>query len=125
MTAESIATALGGRRVGNGWIARCPAHDDRTPSLSILDADDRTVLVHCHAGCEQDAVIAALRSRGLWSEKRMDAARFVRSKRNLTGNRNTRTQAALQIWRAASPSDDTLVEVYLKARGITIPRRRS
>ena len=38
MTAEAIAKALGGRKAGGGWTARCPAHDDRTPSLSIQDA---------------------------------------------------------------------------------------
>ena len=39
MNAETIAKALGGRRTGGGWMARCPAHEDRTPSLSIRDAD--------------------------------------------------------------------------------------
>ena len=39
MTAESIARALGGRSAGLSWIARCPAHDDREPSLSIREAD--------------------------------------------------------------------------------------
>ena len=38
MTAETMAKALGGRKVGQGWTARCPAHDDREPSLSIRDA---------------------------------------------------------------------------------------
>ena len=61
MTAETIAKALGGRKAGGGWTARCPAHDDRTPSLSIRDADDGKVLVRCHAGCDQERVIAALR----------------------------------------------------------------
>jgi putative DNA primase/helicase len=45
-----------------------PAHDDHKPSLSIRDADGGKVLVRCHAGCEQEQVIAALRSRGLWTE---------------------------------------------------------
>ena len=35
MTAQAIAKALGGRKVGAAWMARCPAHDDREPSLSI------------------------------------------------------------------------------------------
>jgi hypothetical protein len=39
MKAESIAKALGGRRAGGTWMACCPAHDDREPSLSI-DAID-------------------------------------------------------------------------------------
>jgi hypothetical protein len=40
MKAEPIAEALGGRKAGGGWMARCPAHDDRQPSLSIRDTDD-------------------------------------------------------------------------------------
>ena len=47
-------------------MARCPAHDDRKPSLSITDAEDGKILVHCHAGCDQLGVIAVLRSLGLW-----------------------------------------------------------
>jgi hypothetical protein len=66
VNAETIAKALGGRKVGGGWMTRCPAHDDREPSLSIRDGDDDKVLVCCHASCEQEAVIAALRDRGLW-----------------------------------------------------------
>ena len=47
-------------------MARCPAHDDREPSLSISAGKDGKVLVRCHAGCDQRDVIAALRARGLW-----------------------------------------------------------
>jgi hypothetical protein len=47
-------------------MAKCPAHSDKTPSLSIRDAARGRVLIHCHAGCEQSSVIAALRQRGLW-----------------------------------------------------------
>jgi len=65
MTAASIAHALKGRKSGAGWVAKCPAHKDTNPSLSLSDSDG-TVLVHCHAGCEQHAVVAALKTRGLW-----------------------------------------------------------
>ncbi|MGE5568911.1 MAG: CHC2 zinc finger domain-containing protein, partial [Rhodospirillales bacterium] len=68
MTAADIAHALRGRRSGAGWMARCPAHDDRSPSLAIHERDGR-VLVHCFAGCGQEAVIEALRERGLWPER--------------------------------------------------------
>jgi hypothetical protein len=68
MTAADIARALGGRRSGRGWIARCPVHDDSRPSLSINEGDDGKVLVRCHAGCPQEAVISALKERGLWSK---------------------------------------------------------
>jgi len=66
-TAETVALALGGRRVGRQWLAPCPAHEDTDPSLSLRDADDGKVLVHCHAGCGQSDVIGELRSRGLWT----------------------------------------------------------
>jgi hypothetical protein len=62
MTAKTIAT-------GGGWMARCPAYDDHTPSLSIRDAGSK-VLVHCHAGYDQERVTSALRTRGLWSDHR-------------------------------------------------------
>lgn len=68
MTAESIAAALNARRSGSCWMAKCPAHDDRNPSLSIRETDGK-VLLHCHAGCAQRDVIAALKSVGLWQKR--------------------------------------------------------
>ena len=41
------------------WIARCPAHSDKSPSLSIREADDR-VLIHCFASCSACEVVAAV-----------------------------------------------------------------
>jgi putative DNA primase/helicase len=67
MTAAAIAQNLRGRKSGAGWSACCPAHKDRTPSLSLRDVDGK-VLVHCHAGCEQTAVVEALKAKGLWPE---------------------------------------------------------
>lgn len=65
--ASRIARALHGRRNGKGWVARCPAHDDHSPSLSVTSENGK-VLVHCFTGCPQEAVIRALRSIGLWPE---------------------------------------------------------
>lgn len=48
------------KRVGAGWAARCPAHDDKRPSLSVSEGDEGRVLVHCHAGCPTDAIAKAL-----------------------------------------------------------------
>jgi len=68
MTPERIARALGGaRRSGADWMARCPAHEDRNPSLALSERNGK-LLAHCFAGCEQSAVIEALRARGLWPE---------------------------------------------------------
>jgi putative DNA primase/helicase len=65
MNAADLARELGGRKSGAGWVARCPAHEDRNPSLSIRDADGH-ILVHCHAGCTQAALIGALKGHDLW-----------------------------------------------------------
>jgi hypothetical protein len=43
-SAAIVAKALGGRKVGSGWTARCPAHDDRNPSPLIRDGDDGRVV---------------------------------------------------------------------------------
>lgn len=65
--AESIARQLGGAsKSGDNWSCRCPAHDDKRASLSITQSYDGKLLVRCHAGCEQAAVVAELKARGLW-----------------------------------------------------------
>ena len=42
------------------WSARCPAHDDKGPSLSVRETPDGAVLLHCFGGCETADVVAAL-----------------------------------------------------------------
>ena len=59
MTAADLAQRLNARRSGAGWTARCPAHDDRSPSLSIRAGRDGRVLLRCWAGCDTAAVLAA------------------------------------------------------------------
>ena len=44
----------------NRWIARCPAHDDRSPSLSIRELGDGRVLIHDFGGCSATDVLAAV-----------------------------------------------------------------
>ena len=126
MTAEMIAKALGGRKSGGGWVAPCPAHDDCNPSLSICDADDGRVLVRCHAGCDQEQVVAKLRSRGLWPRNgERPLTRFAPSRvdKKTEADRDDvkRTAAADAIWRAARPPDGTLVKPYFVSRGLYLP----
>ena len=48
------------RRMGDDrWMARCPAHGDKSPSLSLAQEGDR-VLIHCFAGCDSDDVLTAV-----------------------------------------------------------------
>lgn len=49
------------RQIGpSRWIARCPAHEDRSPSLSIRELDDGRVLIHDFAGCDPGDVLNAI-----------------------------------------------------------------
>lgn len=48
------------RKVAGGHMARCPAHEDRNPSLSITAGADTRVLLKCHAGCTTEAIVTAL-----------------------------------------------------------------
>jgi len=54
------ATHRAPRKGGSGYVGHCPAHADSTPSLSVSEGADGRLLLHCHAGCTFDAVVAAL-----------------------------------------------------------------
>lgn len=72
LSSEDIARSLGrGREVKGAdgtWNTCCPAHNDSGPSLSVSEKSGR-IMVYCHAGCTQDAVISELKSLGLWQAK--------------------------------------------------------
>lgn len=57
--AELLSRLVAVKKTSKGYEARCPAHEDSDPSLSIKVEDDR-LLLHCHAGCDFDNVLAAL-----------------------------------------------------------------
>ena len=58
---ERVLERLEGvRRSGSGFVARCPAHEDRVPSLSVAEGRRRPVVLWCHAGCSYEAIVAAL-----------------------------------------------------------------
>ncbi|MEU8220901.1 hypothetical protein AB0C47_34735 [Micromonospora taraxaci] len=48
------------KKLPSGYMARCPAHDDGTASLSITSGREHPVVLHCHAGCDRDNVLAGL-----------------------------------------------------------------
>ncbi len=49
------------RRTGDGkWLACCPAHNDKHPSLAIKQTDDGKILIHCFAGCDVEAIVSSL-----------------------------------------------------------------
>jgi putative DNA primase/helicase len=120
---RAIAAAIGGpwHPTGRGVMVRCPAHDDRDPSLHLGEAADGRLLVRCFAGCSQGDVIAALEARGLWPgrSERLPARRAAL--RPAEPDAAWRLDAARRIWGAAGPATGTIVEAYLCARGLTRP----
>ncbi len=125
MPAAQIVRALGGHWHRTSGMARCPAHRDRIPSLSVTD-DLGTVLVHCHAGCRQKAVVSALFKLGLWPVNgastgvRQDSVAIQHeSATKVTELPNG--EFALRIWNAAVDLPGTIAERYLCHRGIKIP----
>lgn len=73
MSADKLLSLLTGvKRTGPGrWIARCPAHEDKRPSLAVRALDDGRVLIHDFAGCSTNDVLAAvgLTLEDLFSER--------------------------------------------------------
>jgi P4 family phage/plasmid primase-like protien len=69
-TVENVVSRLQAKRSGAGWVAKCPAHEDRKPSLSIREGRDGRVLLKCFAGCGLDDVLGAagLTKQDLFSE---------------------------------------------------------
>lgn len=56
----STKTGAQPRRSNNGYLLRCPAHDDKNPSLSVSESSDGKILLHCHAKCTCKDICAAL-----------------------------------------------------------------
>lgn len=76
MSAHALVERLQGvRPSGAGrWVAKCPAHQDRSPSLSIKALQDGTILLHDFGGCSPSDVLAAvgLELRDLFPERSVD-----------------------------------------------------
>lgn len=125
LSARELSAALGGKSIGRGqYMAKCPAHTERTGSLSIRDGYSGP-LVHCFGGCEQRDVIAALQDRGLWPShaehppiRRPSPPRLPSAQREATPEE--RTAYARRIWRDAGPAKGTLAEAFLASRELTL-----
>lgn len=61
MSAERLLSSCSKvRSVGPGeWIACCPAHEDKSPSLTVKELEDGTILAHCFAGCSIEEITLA------------------------------------------------------------------
>src|SRR6185312_8278434 len=95
MNIQDVISKTNARRSGEGWVAKCPAHDDTNPSLSFREADNGKILFKCHASCSYEAIVSAL------------------------GFKKTNPEPAETLWEKALPIvDQSPVAKYFQKRGI-------
>jgi putative DNA primase/helicase len=116
--AQDLARALKGYPSGNGFLCRCPAHDDRHPSLSIRIGRS-ALLFKCFAGCDTREVLRELRdidARAVDSRVAPISPDTVNSE---GGSRETFLRArARDIWDRSRATEGTPVAAYLAARSL-------
>jgi len=106
----------------SSWVARCPAHEDRDPSLSVSVKDGR-VLLHCFAGCAPDEVLGAvgltwkdLRGGESWAWRPPFPSRPKLEPEAPSPEDLERWEA---LWERAKPAHPILTR-YLRARGLSL-----
>lgn len=113
-TGEAIVRRFQGKWHGTQGMCRCPAHDDRTPSLSVT-LGARAVLFHCFAGCTNEAVLRALSDQGIRITQLFDGPSRVHGppvEPTITTSRN-----AVRLWQEAYPLSGSTADQYLQLRG--------
>lgn len=110
---RALVERLGGRWTGNGGLCLCPAHDDRSPSLSVRLGRAR-LLLHCFAGCTARDILDALKAGRLiapGAPVACDAGRDPRQGPDMRA-------AAIRLWGAARAVEHTPAALYLASRGL-------
>ena len=105
------------RPSGKGkWIAQCPAHDDRSPSLSVKEAEDGRLLIHCHAGCGANDVIASLGLEfdDLYPETDRERYDPIAGRRIQKSERQYYYEAQLHIYESMRRQGEMLTDSELK-----------
>jgi hypothetical protein len=109
---RALVERLGGHWTSNGGMCRCPAHADRTPSLSVRPGRSR-LLFHCFAGCAAEDILRALALYGSIEP----AAPFTTASWGAERGAGTGS-AALRLWAGARGLAASPAETYLRGRGL-------
>lgn len=127
LTIDAVLARLEGvRKSGAGWIAKCPAHDDRHASLSIREGERGRVLLHCFADCTFRDIVCTL---GLyspsWSPPSPLPRRGVVPEQRASAFSATDAQLTWQLALTRARSDEpTIIDAdrdayaYLRSRGL-------
>lgn len=113
LAGKTIVHRLGGHWANGRGMCRCPAHPDRTPSLSVRTGTS-TLLFKCFAGCTITEILQGLRRERL--ETPFGAVGTAEPVRQLQHG----SRAAARLWKEARPINSTPAGRYLERRGITI-----
>lgn len=120
--AREVTRALRGRWNGGYGSCRCPAHDDRQPSLSVAMGREGRLLLKCFAGCSYEAVRAAVDaicpSAGAASPA---PHRESRVDQRASDGRRRNSERALTLWHESKAIGGTLGEKYLRSRAVHGP----
>jgi len=106
------------RKCGSGWVDLCPAHDDRSPSLSTNIAADGKLLLHCFVGCTFESIVAAAglsSSQAIRSVTRRDLEQI---KQQQLEEAQRKAAYCKKLWQQGQPLEGTLSQSYLASRGI-------
>jgi putative DNA primase/helicase len=114
---REIVERLGGEWQRTGGLCRCPAHDDRTPSLSVRPGE-RRLLFHCFAGCDTGKVLRALSALQLLGSGPDCGSNVTAPSPADPGARHR--GAAERLWAAALPIRCSPAEAYLRSRGLAL-----
>lgn len=103
------------RRSGRNWVARCPAHADRSPSLSISEGTDGRILLRCWSGCTADEITAALglSFRDLFPDEKPDPNKLRTARRQ--EEKSKRLRSAQMAEAALLQRAESIIE---RAKGI-------
>ena len=106
------------RKSGSGWVDLCPAHDDRTPSLSINIAADGKLLLNCFVGCTFESIV---RAAGLSSSSKLrevTRSDLEQIKRQQIEEAKRKAAYCKKLWHQGQPIEGSLSQTYLASRGI-------
>ncbi len=109
---RGIVERLGGKWSNGAGMCRCPAHDDRSPSLSVR-VGDRSLFFHCFSGCDTLDVLRALRWGGT-----IDRAGILSTDEAAPAESGNMRSLISRLWDRASTVENTPAANYLSGRGI-------
>ncbi len=121
------------RNAGEGWSSCCPAHDDRSPSLSVSTGTDGRALVKCHAGCTVEAVCGALGLKQSYLFEKSERTQLAPLRKRPANNVPTVTSTETPAAEAAEPGNgatprrdgpsfetpEATLEAYERKHGVT------